>query len=74
MPKAPQKSMQKKRTEVEMRQALIDLVKGNAKKAPQDDAPIDILSDVIEEILESRQLIEEIKNFVQVWAAKFQRK
>lgn len=65
--------MQKKRTEVEMRQALLDL-KGNAKKAPQDDDPGDILTDCIEEILESRQLIEEIKNFVQAWAAKFQRK
>lgn len=73
-PSTTEKRMQKKRTEVEMRQALTDLVNGTPKKSPQDDNPGDIIDDCIAEILESRQLIEEIKFFVQSWSAKFQRK
>jgi hypothetical protein len=72
----PAKKIQKRRTEAEMRKALQALIDGKAQRSmpPQDDDADIILIDAIEEVLESRQLIEEIKAFVQFWAAKFQRK
>lgn len=71
-----QKRIQKRRTEAEMRKAVQAFIDGKAQRSipPQDDDTDIILIDAIEEVLESRQLIEEIKAFVQSWAAKFQRK
>lgn len=73
MPKInPSKKIQKRRTEQEMRNALASFA-GQQPATDVDDAGV-VLSDCIEELLESRQLIEEIKQFVWFWSTKFQRK
>lgn len=76
MVKILQKRIQRRHTEDEMRQALHDfvLMGGGVQPLPQNDDPHAVLSDCIEELLESRATIEEIKAFVQSWSAKFQRK
>lgn len=72
----PNKRIQKRRTEAEMRKALKAFCDGKPQRCipPQDDDSDIILQDCIEELLEKRQLLEEIKEFVQAWNAKFQRK
>lgn len=69
----PLKRMQKKRTEQEMRDALSKLC-NNQACIDDVDSPDIVIQDCIEEILENRQLLEEMKSFVQIWTAKFQRK
>lgn len=73
----PQKKIQKRRTEVEMRQALLKLYDsgGNMACLTADvDSPDVILQDCIEELLEARQMIEDIKAFVQSWTMKLVRR
>lgn len=76
MPKInPQKKIQKRRTEQEMRNALASMTDmNNARPGLDVDDPDVVLSDVIEELLEQRQLVEEIKATVFSWQVKFQRK
>ena len=70
-----QKKIQRRRTEQEMRNALLSLVDMNVARPALDvDDPDIVLGDCIEELLESRQLLEEIKSVVFSWNAKFQRK
>lgn len=71
-----QKRIQKRRTEQELRSALTSLVEGKAERStPAQDYDADVvLTDCIEELLEHRQLIEEIKATVFQWQVKFQRK
>jgi hypothetical protein len=68
----PEKRIQKYRTEDEARRALSDLCKkkGQMSIPPQDDDSDIILTDVIEELLEKRSLLEQIKGFVMEWAPK----
>jgi hypothetical protein len=68
----PEKRIQKYRTEDEMRRALSDFCKkkGVMSLPPQDDDSDIVLMDVIEELLEKRSLIEDIKGFVTTWAPK----
>jgi hypothetical protein len=66
------KSMQKRRTEVEMRKALADLCIGKPQRtipADVDDSDV-VMRDCIEELLESRGLLEGIRGFVQEWSIK----
>ena len=73
MPKIdPNKKIQKQRTEQEMRFALQHFT-ANDDPIDIDDAKI-VLNDVIEELLEKRQLVEEIRGFVNTWAPKFARR
>lgn len=73
----PNKPIQKRRTEQEMRNALTDWRTGNAQHfhvpSEMDDTDI-ILQDCIEELLEARQMLEEMRGFVSVWYARFTRK
>lgn len=75
MPKIdPNKKIQKQRTEQEMKKALEKLSSsGNARIIDVDDPDI-ILNDVIEELLEKRQIIEDIKNTAQSWLPKLARR
>jgi hypothetical protein len=70
----PQKKIQKLRTEEEMRMALYDFRIGQPKLNIDIDDTDTVFSDVIEELLEKRQMIEEIRGFVQTWAPKFARR
>lgn len=73
----PNKKIQKHRTEQEMRVALSDWSVGSAQHlhvpSEIDDTDI-ILNDCIEELLECRQMVEEMRGFVSQWNAKFSRK
>jgi hypothetical protein len=68
----PNVLIQKHRTEEEMRRALSDLCKkkGQMSNPRQDDDSDVILQDVIEELLEKRSLLEQIKGCVMEWAPK----
>ncbi len=72
----PNKVIQKRRTEVEMRAALEAFCTGKPQRnAPPDIDDTDIiLGDCIEELLESRQMIEDVRGFVATWSAKFARR
>lgn len=70
----PQKKIQKLRTEEEMRMALYDFRIGQPKLNIDIDDTDTVFSDVIEELLEKRQMIEEIRGFVQTWAPKLARR
>ena len=66
------KPIQKRRTEVELRKALADLCIGKPQRsipADVDDSDV-IIRDCIEEVLESRGLLEGIRGFVQEWSIK----
>lgn len=66
------KLIQKRRTEQEMRTALqncCDRIPEMSTPPQIDDSDV-ILNDVIEELLEKRQILEDIKGFAQTWAAK----
>jgi ornithine carbamoyltransferase len=72
----PQKHIQKRRTEQEMRNALSFFAGQRAERSTPsdiDDADI-ILTDCIEELLEARQQMEDVRAFVQSWQAKLSRK
>jgi hypothetical protein len=68
----PRQVIQRRRTEDEMRQALHDFICGNAggSTPPQDDDTDIILNDCIEELLEARKLLAEIRQVSQIWLAK----
>lgn len=68
----PRQPIQKRRTEVEMRKALDDFIHGKQQVCipPQDDDTDIILLDCIEELLQARALITEMRNFAQLWLAK----
>ena len=73
----PQKKIQKRRTEAEMRKALQTLYDSGGNMAcitADADSPDVVMRDIIEELLEARQLLEDVRGFVQTWHAKFQRK
>lgn len=73
----PNKRIQKRRTEQEMRKALGDWQAGSAQHLhipPEIDDTDIVLQDCIEELLESRQLLEEMRGFVSQWYARFTRK
>jgi len=72
----PNKRIQKRRTEQEMRNALADFLYGKAQRSipPQDDDADVILTDCIEELLEARQMLEDVRAFVQAQSAKLSRK
>jgi len=70
----PNKLIQKRRTEQEMRTALYDLRIGCPKLEPGIDDTDTVLSDVIEELLEARAIIEDIRGFVQTTYAKMNRR
>ena len=59
------RKIQKRRTEVAMRRALQDFIDGKAQASipPQDDDTDIILRDCIEELLELRQIVEDVKSF-----------
>lgn len=79
MPKInPDKIIQKKRTAVEMRDALADFLQqcarsGIASAVDADDNRV-VLNDCIEELLELRQEREEVRNFVLTMNAKMSRR
>lgn len=70
------KRIQKRRTADEMRNALHALVAGTAQRSipPQVDDSDIILTDAIEELLEARQLIEDMRGFTAQWQTKLARK
>lgn len=71
-PVNPHKVIQKRRTEAEMRKALGDLSIGKAQRtipADVDDSDV-IIRDCIEEVLESRALLEGVRGFVAEWSIK----
>ena len=70
----PNKLIQKRRTEQEMRTALYDLRIGCPKLEHGIDDTDTVLSDVIEELLEARAIIEDIRGFVQTTYAKMNRR
>lgn len=53
-----------------MRMALHDL---QGSTIDIDDPKI-VLSDAIEELLEKRQIVEDVRNFIQTWAPKLARR
>lgn len=59
------RKIQRRRTEVAMRRALQDFINGKAQISipPQDDDTEIILRDCIEELLELRQIVEDVKSF-----------
>ena len=59
------RKIQRRRTEVAMRRALQDFVNGKPQVTipPQDDDTEIILQDCIEELLELRQIVEDVKSF-----------
>ena len=68
----PRQRIQKYHTEDEMRQALHNFIMRQAGGSPfpQDDDDDVVLNDCIEEVLQSRQLLTEMRNFAQLWLAK----
>lgn len=65
------KVIQRRRTAEELRKALLSV----APLVPTDsDEPACILRDGIEELLEARGLLEEMRNFVTQWHARFRRR
>lgn len=72
----PERVIQKRRTEREMRDALAAFCQGKPQRSlpPQDDDTDIILGDCIEELLEARALLEEMRGFVQSWSAKMTRR
>jgi len=68
----PRQKIQKYHTEDEMRQALHNFIMRQAGGSPfpQDDDDDIVINDVIEEPLQARALITEMRNFVQIWLAK----
>lgn len=59
------RKIQRRRTEVAMRRALQDFIDGKRQMSipPQDDDTDIILRDCIEELLELRQIVEDVKSF-----------
>jgi hypothetical protein len=68
----PRQTIQKRRTEEEMRGALSSFMRGSSQRSipPQDDDTDIVLLDCIEEVLQSRALLTEMRNFAQIWLAK----
>lgn len=66
---ASPKPVHKRRSEEEARKALLTLARGN-----QDDENAVIVQDCIDELLELRGRVEEIRIFVQEWQAKLFRR
>jgi hypothetical protein len=68
----PKKKIQKRRTEEEMRCALMDYDTGHTQRSTpsQDDDTGIILKDCIEELLEARKTLEQIRGFVSEWYPK----
>jgi hypothetical protein len=70
----PQKKIQKQRTEQEMRTALYDFRIGHPKLNIDIDDTDTVFADVIEELLEKREILEQIRGFVVVWSEKLMRR
>ncbi len=69
------KAIQKRRTADEMRSAFATLLTSVPRALPQDsDDPAIILNDCIEELLEARAIIEDMRGFVTQWHARFTRR
>lgn len=70
------KRIQKLRDEATMRKALQDLLNGKAQRStpPQDDDSDIIITDVIEELLEKRGVVENVRNFVVTMNAEMARR
>jgi regulator of extracellular matrix RemA (YlzA/DUF370 family) len=70
------KKIQRRRSEDEMRNAVADFMYGKAQRSTptQDDDTHIILLDVIAELLEARQIMEDVKAFVQSMTAKTARR
>lgn len=68
----PSKSVQKHRTEEELRTALADLYHGTPKRnaPPQVDDSDIVLSDAIAELLHLRQQVEDVRGWMHAWLAK----
>jgi hypothetical protein len=62
----PNKTIQRQRTEDEMRQALHALVTGKSTTSVPSQVDDDdvVLSDAIAELIEKRQIIEDVRGFV----------
>jgi hypothetical protein len=64
----PQQRIQRHRSAEELRKAL------KALPAPHEETDVDepgvVLSDAVEELLEARQTLEQIRQFAQTWAPK----
>lgn len=71
-----QKRIQRPRTESEMLAALsaFKLGKQQYSNPPQVDDDDIVLRDCIEELIEARKTIEEMRGFVSVWYARFNRR
>lgn len=72
----PNKLIQKRRTEQEMRTALKNFCGGKNEFCvpPQIDDDDIVLNDCIEELLEARTIIEDIRGFVQSTYQKMNRR
>ena len=70
------KTIQRKRTESDMRQALTDFCTGKQQISipPQVDDSDIVLSDAIAEVLELRAKVEELRGWMATWLAKDSRK
>jgi hypothetical protein len=68
----PNKHIQKRRTEDEMRKALSNFCQGKHTMTipPQDDDDDVVLYDMFKELLESRQMLEDVRALVQSWQSK----
>ena len=68
----PRQKIQKYHTEDEMRQAQHNFIMKQAGGSPfpQDDDDDIVINDCIEEVLQSRALLAEMRNFAQLWLAK----
>ncbi len=68
----PRQPIQKRRTSEELYAALNAFMFGKQQTCipPQDDDDDIVLRDCIEELLQSRQLLTEMRNFAQIWLAK----
>ncbi len=70
-----EKTIQRRRTEDTMRQALTAFCNGTAERTipPQVDDTDIVLNDAIEELLEARAKLASIEGFMRQWLAKAQR-
>lgn len=72
----PSKTIQKFRTEDELRHAVYALCDGKAQRTipPQVDDSDIVLLDAIAELLELRQQVEDVRGWMHAWLAKATRR
>jgi hypothetical protein len=72
----PQKFVQRSYPEDVLRKnvALVQSVEKHIPLLPDDDKPSDILTAAVNELMELRQAVEEIKGPIQVWLTKHTRR